>query len=229
MAKKLTPIVTPVGELWYVNITGQGKENYNEDGYDYVATVNLTGEAAEATKAKIEAELGEIPKDAKGNPTLIVKSRGWRELLKDADGVYTPTQKTVERDKKAEKTGIFAFTFKTGVTFEDGRTKKVAVYNKDAQKVEMGNLLIGNGSKGAISGKMERVVRKDEVMVSLYLNAVQLTEFIPYSGDAGFETQEGGSFTAVNDAETGFTGSVDKGAASPAAAQPDTTKAKPRL
>lgn len=220
MAKDLIPIVTPVGELWYVNITGQGKQNYNEDGYDYVATVQLTGEPAEKLKAQILEVLGDVPKGS------TVKSTGFRELLKDDEGTYTPTTKTAERDAKATKTGIFAFTFKTGVTFEDGRTKKVAVYNTAAQKVDMGDRLIGNGSKGAISGKMQRNVRKDEVMVSLYLNAVQLTEYIPYSGDAGFDAQEGG-FTAPEDGVEGFKGTA---ASSPEAAPAKAaTNSKPRL
>ena len=221
MAKDLTPVVTPVGELWYVNITGQGKQNYNEDGYEYVATVHLTGKPAEDLKAKILEVLGPVPKGK------TVKSTGFRELLKDAEGIYTPTKNTTERDKKAEPTGIIAFTFKTGAVFEDGRPKKVAVYNASAQKVEMGERLIGNGSKGAISGKLQRNERGPEIMVSLYLNAIQLTEYVPYEGDAGFEAQAEGTFTAPTDGESGFQGQPAQGSTAESPAEP--AKVKPRL
>ncbi len=216
----LVPVVTPVGDLQFVNITGQGKQNYNEDGYEYTATVNLTGDDAEGLKAKILEVLGECPKGK------TVKSTGFRELMKDAEGTYTPTSNTKDRDAKAEKTGITSFTFKTGAVFADGRPKKVAVYNTAAKKVDMGDRLIGNGSKGAISGKLQRNERGKEVMVSLFLNAIQLTEFIAYEGDAGFAAQEGGSFAAPTDGETGFTGTQ---AEAPASAASQAVKAKPRL
>jgi hypothetical protein len=214
MSKDLKSIATPVGELHWVNITGQGKQNYNEDGYEYVATVHLTGQEALILKATIDEVLGVVPSGK------IVKSTGYRELLEDAEGaLFTPTA----NKKEGTATGIFAFTFKTGATFEDGRQKKVAVYNATAQKVDMGDRLIGNGSKGAISGKMQRFERGKEVGVSLFLNAVQLTEYVPYEGDAGFEAQEGGTFTAPNDGETGFSGQTKE------VSEPAKVAAKPRL
>lgn len=218
MAKDLIPVVTPVGDLWYVNITGQGKRNYNDDGYEYGATVYLTGDAATELKDKLLEVLGPTPKGK------TVKSYGFRELLKDAEGTYTPTTKTVERDKKAEKTGIFAFAFKTGATFEDGRQKKVAVYNAKRDKVDMGEKLIGNGSKGAISGNLKRNERGPEIMVSCFLNAVQLTEYVPYVSDAGFEEQDG-SFVTAADADGGFP--VEGTVANTTA--PEKEKIKPRL
>lgn len=213
----LVKVATPVGELWYSNITGQGKKNYNEDGFVYTSTLHLKGDNATLLKDKINEVLGPIPKGK------LVKSVGYRELLEDADGIYTPSKKTVERDKSAKPTGVFAFVFSTGVAYEDGRPKTIAVYNKDAQKVNMGDRLIGNASKGAISGNLKRYESKDEVGVSLFLNALQLTEYVPYEGNAGFDKQEGG-FSSPTDGETGFTGNVETNA------QPaEVTQTKPRL
>lgn len=184
----LIPVVTPVGELHYVQISGQGKLNYNEDGYVYTATINLTGEAAEELKAKCDEVVGEI---AKGEN---LKTRGYRELLKDAEGIYTPTSNTKERDADAEKTGIIAFTFSTETTFADGKTKKISVYNSanPPTRINLGDKKIGNGSKGAISGRLRRYKKGKDVGVSLFLNAVQLVEFKEYVDDAGFGAQEGG-------------------------------------
>lgn len=223
MSNEKVPVVTPVGELHFVQISGKGKENYNGDGFDYTATVHLTGDDAEALKSKIDEVLGTVPKGK------TVKSTGYRELLKDEEGVYTPTSNTKDRDAKAEKTGITAFTFKTGATFPDGRQAKIAVYNSGSatekpKKIEMGDRLIGNGSKGAISGKMQFNERGKEVMVSLFLSAVQLTEFVAYTGDAGFEGQEG-SFQGNDDHDADF----PKDAAKAPASAEQAVKAKPRL
>jgi hypothetical protein len=184
----LIGVVTPVGELHYVQISGQGKLNYNEDGYVYVATVNLTGDAAEELKSKIDAVIGDVPKGKN------LKSKGYRELMKDADGLYTPTANTKERDADAEPSGITAFTFSTSTSFSDGKPKKISVYNSanPPSRINLGDKKIGNGSKGAISGKMQRYEKGKDVGISLFLNAVQLVDFKEYVDDAGFEAQDGG-------------------------------------
>lgn len=217
----LIPVVTPVGSLNYVQISGQGKQNYNEDGYVYVATVHLTGDKAEALKAKLDDVLGEI---AKGEN---LKSRGYRELMEDEDGIYTPTSNTKERDANAKPTGITAFTFSTATTFSDGKPKKISVYNSAVpkpQKINLGDKKIGNGSEGAISGNLKRYKKGKDVGVSLFLNSVQLVKFVEYTEDAGFEGVEGG-YTGEDegvDVSTMETEAVSTPAAT-------TTKAKPKL
>lgn len=187
----LIPIVTPIGKLYYVQITGQGKKNYNEDGFVFTATLHLTGDKAEALKAKIGEVLGEVAKDEH------LKSLGYKELLEDDEGVYTPSSKTTERDKSAKPTGITSFSFSTSTVIgEEKKPKKISVYNSafpKPQKLNLGDKTIGNGSEGAISGTMKRYKqKKGAVGVSLFLNAVQLSKFIEYTEDAGFSGVEGG-------------------------------------
>lgn len=212
----LIPVVTPVGELHYVNISGKGKLNYNEDGYNYVATINLSGDKAEILKDKIDEVLGEVVKGEN------LRSKSYRELLKDDEGVYTPTNSTADRDKGAEKTGIFAFTFTTNVAFSEGGTKTIITYNSanPPSKIELGEKKIGNGSMGAISGKLRRYNKGRDVGVSLFLNAIQIVNLIEYVGDAGFEAQEGG-----------FTGNTEEFGqeAEPEVVVPEKTKSKLKL
>lgn len=184
----LIPIVTPVGELHYVNISGQGKQNYNEDGYNYVATLYLDEETSEPLREKIDEIIGEIPKGKN------LKSRGYRELLGDDEGIYTPTANTKERDANAKRTGIYAFSFATATTFSDGKVKKISVYNSanPPSRINLGDKKIGNGSKGAISGRLQRYEKGKDIGISLFLNAVQLKDFKEYVDDAGFVAQEGG-------------------------------------
>jgi hypothetical protein len=217
---ELVNVVTPVGELYYVNISGQGKENYNEDGYEYTAALRLTGDKAEELKAKIDAVAETIP----SGHTL--KSTGYKELVRDEEGKLRSPSKTKPKTDDEENTGIWEFTFKTNTTFADGSPKKIAVYNKDAKRVELGNRKIGNGSEGAISGKMKGGSYKKDFSVSLYLNAIQLTKFEEYVGDAGFDAHEEGDFEGVTDKDSGFTGQAE--AKSESEEKPK-TKAKPKL
>ena len=218
MSNELVKLSTPVGELFYVNISGQGKENYNEDGYEYTASLRLEGKAAEELIAKID-EVGEtIPTGH------TLKSTGYKELVKDAEGNLRSPSRAKPAEDGEEPSGIFEFSFKTNTTYADGKTKSIAVYNKDAKKIELGDRKIGNGSKGAISGVMKGGSYKKEFSVSLYLNAVQITEFEEYIGDAGFDAQEG-DFDGVTDEETGFTGQAED-EAKPAETK---AKAKPKL
>ena len=225
--------VTPVGELHWVNITGQGKENYNGDGYNYVATVYLEGEAAETEKKKIQDVLGPVPKGSN------VKSLGYRNLVKDSEGnLRTPNKdgavlaenedgEEVDIVDECEKTDIWAFTYSTITAFPDGKTKEVAVYNKDAKKISLGDRLIGNGSVGAISGKMKRFSRGKDIGVSLFLHAIQITKFNEYEGGAGFGTQEG-EFEGVTEKESGFTGQAE-GEPSDTPVAKGKAKTKPKL
>lgn len=225
--------VTPVGELHWVNISGQGKRNYNDDGYIYTATIYLEGEAAAAERKKIEDVLGPVPKGAN------VKSLGFRNLVKDKEGnLHTPNKdgevnvenedgETVDIASECEETDIWAFTYSTKTEFEDGKTKEIGVHNKDGKKISMGDKLIGNGSFGALSGKLKRFAKGKDIGVSLFLHAVQLTKFVPYEGGAGFGAQEG-EFEGVSDEETGFTGQPDDAKESTAKATAK-AKTKPKL
>lgn len=200
MGEPLTKVVTPVGELNYVQISGKGKKNYNEDGFNYVATVSLTGDDAEELKGKIDEVLGAVPKGK------TIKSVGYRKVYKDAEGKkFSPTsnRKVTDTDTETDET---AFTFTTATTFGEGKPKKIGVFNSKAQKVSLGEKKVGNGSIGCISGAMQRFERGKEVGVSLFLNAIQLTKFIPYDDDAGFGEQEG-DFDGVEDND--FVGDVD--------------------
>ena len=219
----LISVVTPVGDLNYVQISGQGKLNYNEDGYVYVATVNLTGEPAEELKGKIDAVLGDVQKGEN------LKAKGYRELMKDEEGIYTPTSNTKERDANAEPTGIWAFTFSTATSFSDGKPKKISVYNSanPPTRINLGDKKIGNGSKGAISGKLQRYKKGKDVGVSLFLNAVQLVDFVEYVDDAGFEGLEGG-FTGEGESFNPATAETEVSTDSKAAAETK-PKSKPKL
>jgi hypothetical protein len=202
MAKgNLVKIVVPSkgsAELRYVQIDGRGKENYNQDGYEYVATVILTGAESEDIRKQMDELIGELGK------AEMLKSKGYKQLYEDAEGKqYIPSKK--KKESEGKPLDLYAFGFKTGVAYADGKPKVIKVYDTTPKVVSLGGKKIGNGSRGAVSGAMERTVYKNEVSCSLYLNSIQLTKFIPYEDDAGFEAQEG-DFNGVVDDESGFVG-----------------------
>lgn len=191
--------VTPPGELKWVNITGQGKENYNQDGYEYVATIKLSGEHATNLIEKIDEVTGPIPAGkTKG-------SARYKQLYKNSEGeLYTVNEEVEGRSASDGKpTDSYEFTFATNVVFPDGRPTKIGVYNAAAKKIDLGDRLIGNGTIGAISGQIKQYTNGKRIGASLYLKSIQIIKFEEYSGDAGFESQDG-DFEGFVDEESGF-------------------------
>lgn len=183
---ELVKISTPVGKLMWVNISGEGKLNYNEDGREYTASLVLSLKAAKPLITAID-EVCNAEAEASA-----AQSVGYRYCNEDGtkpdDGVDT---------------GFLSFNFKTGTTFKDGKKKKIAVYNSNAAKVDLGDARVGNGTLGAISGSMRFYSKGKAHGVSLWLNSIQITKFEEYIEDAGFEAQDG-DFEGVD--STGFVG-----------------------
>lgn len=182
-------VQTPIGNLMYVMVTGTGKENFEGTGYDYQACVDVPNEDADAFIDQIEDYVEDnAPKEGKR-----------------AGKAY----RTSEDDDTIDD-GYTRFTFKTRTEFTDakGITKdtEVAILDANGTKVKLPEgKLIGNGSTGRAIGTMvmwTRGARKNiEYGVSLYLNKVQIKDFIPYEGET-VDAIEGGSFSGFdNDLE----------------------------
>lgn len=221
MSDKGVKIVTPVGPLSWVQITGQGKLNYNEDGYNYVSTLTLDTETAKPLIAQIDEIAKGCPADKK------FKSNGYRPVYLDKDG-----NQFVETDNRAfdekngdKKTDLLAFSFATRTQYDDGKPTVIGVYNAKGDKVVLGDRLIGNGTIGSLSGKGKVYVNGKNTGVSLYLKAVQIVKYVPYDGDAGFAKVEADdAFTGFDEANDDFQKSAPD--ATPAA---DAPKTKPKL
>lgn len=232
MAKTLQKVVTPKGELAWVTITGEGKENISGK-LQYVASIILDPKHKEADKAFIDS-IEEFWADNK--PSWMgkrkAKSLGYYlcdPLRNEAGDVIKDDEDKVQYDPE----GRVMVSFKTGTTFPDGSTKVVKTYNSKAKEVSLGKLRIGNGSIGFISGAMDIYEVKDnkgkqlDAGITLYLNAIQINKLVEFSSDDGFkpseddENEEGG-WTG----DEGFEGTP---AEPEADAKPTKGKAGPRL
>ena len=177
---------SPIGTLMYVMVTGQGKENFEGTGYDYQCCVDVPEKEANQYIDLIEDFVEEnAPKNAER-----------------AGSFY----RTSEDDDTIDE-GMVRFTFKTQTEFTDkkGNLKdaEVAILDAAGTKVKLPDgKLIGNESTGRAIGTAviwERGNRKKtEFGVSLYLNKVQIKDFIPYEGEK-VEAIEGGSFSGFGD------------------------------
>lgn len=181
MADKKTKTQSPIGDLMYVMVTGQGKENYDGDGFEYQVCVDVPNAEADPYIDEIEDFLEDnAPKGGE-----------------QASSPY----KTIEDDDTIPE-GVTRFTYKTRTEFTDakGVTKDTVVDILDSAgnktKLPEG-IFIGNGSTGKAIGTLvlwERGNRKKtEYGASLYLKKVQIKDFVPYEGET-IEEIEGGSF-----------------------------------
>ncbi len=202
--------VTPRLSLAWIKITGEGEENMSGK-LQYLASGIMDPKNNEADAAYI-ASIDAFWEENRPAEKRKAKSKGYylNDPLLDKDG-----NKQYDDDDKLIKDpdGKVLVTFKTGTTFPDGKGKVVKIYNSKNKIVSLGDVSIGNGSEGHISGAMGIYINKvknkiQDAGVTLYLDAIQLKKFIAYTGaDAGFaaDDEEEGGFTGV-DEDAGFEG-----------------------
>jgi len=170
--KKNDYVTSPIGDLMYINITGQGKENYDGDGYDYVATVDIPKEEAKSFMKEIDTFLED------NKPSKAHKLRS------------LPYRTSKDNDKIPK--GIVRFNFKTQTTFESGDTRKINLFNKDNERRSLPEgTKIGNTSRGRISGKITIYKGKKDYGATLWLNGIQILKFVEYIEDSGFDEADG--------------------------------------
>jgi hypothetical protein len=211
MGNAIEKTKSPKGELLWVTITGEGKENLNGT-MQYKAELVLdpnTNDDHAAYLAKID-EFWEANKPAGFKKKA--KSLGWylNDPILDKDGEHV-------LDEDGEKTyvaikdgGKVRLSFKTATTFPDGKEKVVKTYNSKARRIELGDVSIGNGSIGYVGGAMGIYTVKDksgkkviDAGVTLYLDGIMLTKLVKYEGgDVGFDAEADDNM----DEDEGFTG-----------------------
>ena len=192
-------IVTPIGDLKWIFITGSGKKDLN-DNDRFVASVSYPESSAEA-----KAVTKMIDDFWEEN-----KPKGRKQKSKGIAKEFYPRS----HEKAGEETGNILVNFWTGIVYPDGSPKVIKTMNAKGVEVALGGRKIGNGSRGAISGAMAIYDNGPAACgVTLYLNAVQLTKFVEYTDDAGFAAVEDeDAFTGEELNSDGFTPVADNAA-----------------
>lgn len=183
-------IVTPVGKLQWVVVTGEGKPDLN-DNFKYQASFLLKEGSEEL--AEMQSIIDAFWKENAPTGFKVYKSCGINPIL--------------DKPKKegGQPTGDFLLQMKTNITWPDGKPKKVTVKNSKGAEVQIGDTLIGNDTVGRLSGTLGiYTVRKGNQVtnagVTIYLNGVQIVDLIEYVADDGMDALE---------VEDGWTGNED--------------------
>ena len=188
-------IDSPVGTLEWVHIDGDGKPDL-QGVPKYQADVVLTPEQAAPFKEMVEQFWNENkPKGAKDAKSL---------------GIYPHTVKDEEASKSAgenvyKETGNTVVRFKTGTTYQSGDPKVIKIFNSKGNEVSLQGKKIGNGSRGRVNGVMAIYnINKATAGVTFYLNAIQLSKFVEFTGGANFDAidEDDGGFEGVEGAPT---------------------------
>lgn len=201
MSDSITKVVSPKGEFSWVNIQGEGVENLS-GAMQYKCDLILSPK----TNPKHQAFLDNIdafweenkPAGFKKNPKSLGKY--FCDPLLDADKNHIEDD---EGKKQYNPEGRVAISFKTSTTWPDGKTKKVKTRNSKGSIVELGEIMIGNGSEGYVAGAMDMytVKLKGKVIdagVTFYLDELKITKLEEYKGTNNFEDD--------TDEEDGWTG-----------------------
>ena len=191
MAAVYLPFKTPVSDIQFVTLTGEGKPNMKGDKFHYTATAVFNEETANAIKADLQEfwksnrPKGALAKQAKP----VVKPYMYKTEEKDEDG------DPIKAHKKNEK-GELLFTMqaKTYVTKKDGSKAHVPVLNSKGKPINLGDKIIGAGSRGVIHGSIGIYNVDGSSGLTWYLNKVQLTKFVEYEG-SGTEVEDLGDDT----------------------------------
>lgn len=199
-------IDSPVGTLEWVVIDGEGKPDL-QGAPKYQCDVVITPEQAKSFVAMVNEFWKENkPKGAKDAKSL---------------GIYPHKVKDEEASKEAgetvyKKTGNTVIRFKTGTAFKSGDKKIIKIFNSKGNEVSLQGKKIGNGSRGRVNGIMAIYdVNKATCGVTFYLNAIQLSKFVEWTGGANFNALEDGEFEGVEGA--------------PGAIEDEATTERPRL
>lgn len=186
-----TTITSPKGSLQYVQVTGQGKLDYDGKYYEYVAGVKLP-------KAEAKTMYAEIC-----------------EFFEENKPSWFTGDEPSNKIKRKQEDGDFLFQFKTKAEFEgeddDGqptlRKTHIGIINSKNKEVNLPDGEgIGNDSIGRIKGSM--TIHSDKKMgtagVSLWLNNVQILKYVKYVADTGFDIDDDGDFDDFDAPDTDF-------------------------
>lgn len=201
-----TRVKTPVGELKYVFIKGEGRNQAMKGEpprMQYVASFICPkdSDAHKEILAQIDAEWQAYKKTsgAKGKPT----TNGIKEeFIKDPSGRIDPDTEEVAKIP----TGNVIVTFKTNTSFKEGQQTVVKVKDRKGADIteayQEAEWAIGEGSVGRIFGTAVGNDIGGKPKVTLYLNGIQLAKLVKFMG-SDFEADEiEGDF----DAESGDLG-----------------------
>lgn len=181
MAKAKMTFKTPLAELRYANISGQGKLRYDpqnlldkEDptSYEYTITAILSKEQADEINSRFKKFWME------NRPQGVTKMK--YDLIKPE--MKDTGRKDEDGDPIKEPTGKFTLQAKTRTVWPDGSPNTIKTLRANGNPINLGDKRIGDGSIGVIHGSIGINSFGGNEGLLFYLSGVQLKKFVEYTG-----------------------------------------------
>ncbi len=176
MAKVKLTFKTPLAELRYVSIVGQGKLRFDPtnkfdkntpEAYEYTASVMLNKEQAESAIATFKEFWNDNkPKGLTKQKYDLVKAEMKDTGKKDEDG-----------DAIKEPTGLYILQAKTTTQWPSGDANVIKVMRANGNPLNLGDKQIGDGSVGVIHGQIGVNEFSGNEGLNFFLSGVQLKSY----------------------------------------------------
>lgn len=160
-------VKTPVGKFMWAFVDGEGKENYNKDGF--IFTINLLLKTGSIDEQLLVDTINDFWEENKPSRSAKPKTTGYRPDM------------TLDENGNRITSGDTSFTFSTSVKFRDGNKATISILNRLGGRINLQGKRIGNGSTGVVHGSMGLYSKGvGNAGVTLFLNAVQLATLVEY-------------------------------------------------
>ena len=218
---KTKHIVTGLGKLFWVQISGEGSVNPFKDSkdparFEYKAEIHLSGQEAK----KVIDSIVEVARDSgiEGSEfnvpyKVVTEEDGKMKTVNIRESARVKNSRNIVTIDEAEyKEGVtYAFLFRTRANFENsqGISEPVKIPHRDEQNRDfLETKKIGNESIGRLSGKLQAYSKLSTTGIALYLTGVQTpTKTLNEYGSVEFPVETEGD--DVFSGDSGNTTEVD--------------------
>ena len=169
MNKVSRKIKTPVGELRWAFIMGDGRDVSDEkDGSKMKKEVSVIFKQGSKEAEMLKAEIAKVWEEFKtANPAVIKKAQEPK-----SQGYKVVTDKDT-----GEPTDEISFKFSTNSFYQDGKPAVVPTYDAKGNKFAL-HSRPGNGSLGLVFGTAAGYIHKGNAGITLYLTAIQIAKLV---------------------------------------------------
>lgn len=171
-------IKSPVGELRWMFITGEGRDNSEaNDGSEMQKSAAVYFPEDSPEDKQMQAMINEV----------------WESYKQENKNIKPATQpkslaRKIEKDKDTdEPTGMVFYPFKTNSFFPDGKPNNIATHLANGEKFSLGDTRPANGSTGVIHGEAAGYEFTKQFGVTLYLKGVQFKNLKELEADLDVE------------------------------------------
>ena len=196
---------TPLQELEWVSITGNGKVKMNKDpssedpkDFYYTATTVYPNEAA------MKKDKAVFDKFWKENRPAGVTAQSYKmfkpEMIPELDEAGKPREDEEGAIIK-KATGRWLLAAKTVTRWPDGKPNRVKVLRGNGNPLNLGEKKIGNGTIGVIHGAIGINAFAGNEGLAFYLNAIQIKKFVEYTEADAVEAEDLGEDEGLDEVD----------------------------